>query len=46
MGHEVPSTTLNLYTHAPSAFEGRVRDVFDSHVADSLPIEPEEEDEK
>jgi integrase len=24
MGHEAPPTTLNLYTHAPSGFEGRV----------------------
>ena len=34
---------LNLYTDAPSDYDGRVRDVFDDPVADSLPIEPAEE---
>ncbi|WP_052386292.1 tyrosine-type recombinase/integrase [Dactylosporangium aurantiacum] len=29
MGHESTSTTLNLYTHAPSEYHGRVTGVFD-----------------
>jgi integrase len=29
MGHESASTTLNLYAHAPTQFEGRIRGVFD-----------------
>lgn len=41
MGHESASTTLNLYTHAPSEFEKRVRDVFDAAADDSLTSEPE-----
>jgi integrase len=36
MGHENPSTTLNLYTHAASQFEDRVRDVFKPPADDSL----------
>jgi hypothetical protein len=39
MGHESPSTTLNLYTHAPSDYGDRVRDVFEDGAADSRPIE-------
>jgi len=36
MGHESTSATLNLYTHAPSEFEDRVRGVFDDPDDDSL----------
>ena len=36
MGHEAASTTLNLYTHAPSYYEQRIRDVFDDTDDDSL----------
>jgi hypothetical protein len=34
MGHESASTTLNLYTHAPSDYDDRVRDVFDDQGDD------------
>jgi integrase len=36
MGHESTSTTLNLYTHAPSEFDQRVRGVFDDDADDPL----------
>jgi integrase len=36
MGHESTSTTLNLYTHAPSEFDQRVRGVFDGPADDPL----------
>jgi integrase len=36
MGHESTSTTLNLYTHAPSEYHDLVRGVFDDPADDSL----------
>lgn len=41
MGHEAASTTLNLYTHAPSDFDKRVRDVFREPADDPLTEEDE-----
>jgi integrase len=32
MGHESASTTLNLYTHAPHDYEGRIKGVFDDLI--------------
>lgn len=40
LGHEAPSTTLNLYTHAPSDYDSRVRHVLDDAADDLLTDKP------
>ncbi|GAA1802771.1 hypothetical protein GCM10009835_22040 [Planosporangium flavigriseum] len=40
MGHQLASTTLNRYTHAPADYDDRVRDALDASADFSLTSGP------